>query len=248
MLSPVLKALGRMRKSRPFSEFMPFKETLAAAKAAGLSVGEYIERRHLTGSQSARDETIDGMASFGVFTSPIERVCEIGPGSGRYLERTIARCHPRTYEIYETSSEWRNWLIEQYGVIARSCDGRNLAETESGSVDLVHAHKVFSGLPFLVNAYYFREMARVVRDGGWVVFDLMTESCFTKELLDAWFAADPWEWEWSPHMVARDYALNTFTTRGFSLVGSFQVPNFPAVTECIVFRKVPPDNNMSRAK
>jgi hypothetical protein len=78
MLSPVLQAFGHKRKFRPFSEFMPFKETLAAAKAAGVSVGEYIERKDLTGSRTARDQTMDGLVSVGVFDGPIERVCEIG--------------------------------------------------------------------------------------------------------------------------------------------------------------------------
>jgi hypothetical protein len=237
MLRPVLGPFGGNNKPRPFSEYISFNETLAAAQAAGLSVGDYIECKHLTGKQSALDQTMDGLGSLGVFGGPIERICELGPGSGRYLERITARCQPRAYEIYETSAEWRNWLVERHSVVAKSCDGRTLAETESDSVDLVHAHKVFPGLPFLVTASYFREMARVVRRGGWAVFDIMTEACFTPEHLDAWFAADAWEWVWSPRMVARDYAVGVFAERGIGLVGSFQVPMFPAVTECMVFRK-----------
>jgi hypothetical protein len=239
MLSPVLRRLGYKRKPRPFSEFITFKETLKAAQKAGVSVGEYIERKHLTGTRSALDQTMEGLAALGLFNSSMERICELGPGSGRYLDKTIARCHPRLYEIYETSREWRSWLVEQYGVVARSCDSRTLAETESGSVDLVMAHKVFPGLPFLMTASYFREMARVVRDGGWVVFDIMSEACFSPEYLDAWFSVDPWEWAWSPQMISRNYTVETFAQRGVLLVGSFQVPLFPAITECMVFRKGP---------
>ena len=90
MLNSVLKRFGHRRKSRPFTEFISFNETLAAAKAAGVSVGEYIERKHSTGSRSPLDQTMDGLAALGIFNGPIERVCEIGPGSGRYLEKTIA--------------------------------------------------------------------------------------------------------------------------------------------------------------
>jgi hypothetical protein len=237
MLSRLLLQFGYSREPRPYSEFLPFEETLAAAKAAGVSVGEYIEWQHVTGSRSALDQTMHGLASLGVFNGPIERVCEIGPGSGRYLEKTIARCKPRNYEIYESSREWRNWLVERYGVIARAYDGRALAETESSFVDLVHAHKVFGGLPFFNTMSYFREMARVVSAGGWVVFDIMTETCFSREHLDAWFAANPWDWAWSPHMIARDYTVRIFAEQGISFVGSFQIPLFPAITECMVFRK-----------
>jgi len=237
MVSKVKRRLGRRRKRRPFSDYIPLRETLIAANAAGLSVGEYIERKHSTGPRTPLDQTVDCLESLGVFKARIDHVCEIGPGSGRYLDRTMARCRPSHYEIYETSSEWKKWLVQQYPVVARRCDGRSLAETESDSVDLVQAHKLFVGLPLLNTLSYFREMARVVRDKGWVVFDIMTESCFTEEHLAEWFAANTWEWSWSPHMIARSFAVDLFAERGLSLAGSFQVPLHPAITECMVFRK-----------
>jgi hypothetical protein len=241
ILDPVARRLGYKPRARPFSEFIEFKKTLKEAKTANLSVGELIERRHAEGPRTALDETMDGLASLGLFKCPIERVCEIGPGSGRYLERIIKRMQPRSYEIYETSAEWRQWLVEQHGVTAKTCDGRTLSETESNSVDLIHAHKVFPGLPFLCTVSYFQEMTRVVSDGGWVAFDIMTEGCFSREHLQAWFDEKPWEWAWSPQMVAKSYAVDLFAQRGISFVGSFQVPLFPAITECMVFRKAAPN-------
>jgi len=235
---PLKQRLGRGSRQRPYSQFISFKQTIREAKAAGLSVSDYIERRHATGQRTPLDLTMDGLAALGVFEGKRERVCEIGPGSGRYLEKTIARCHPPLYEIYETSREWRNWLVQTYGVVARACDGRTLAETETHSVDLAQAHKVFGGgLPFLNSVFYFRELARIVRVGGWVVFDIMTESCFDSQHLDAWFEADPWKWAWSPHIMPRDYAVQMFAGWGFELVGSFQVSSFPGVTECMAFRR-----------
>ena len=239
VFDPVIRLIGHGRTPRPFSEYISFKETLKAAGAAGVSVAEYVERRRSSGGPTGLDRTMDGLEALGVFANPIDRVCELGPGSGRYLERTTQRCQPRFYEIYETSSEWNGWLVERYGVVSRRCDGRTLAETESESIDLIQAHKVFPGLPFLTTASYFREMARVVKSGGWVVFDIMTEACFDRQCLDSWFNADPWAWDWAPHMIARDYTVGAFAERGVALVGSFQVPLFPAVTECMVFRKGP---------
>ncbi len=240
VLRSALQRLGYKRKPRPFSEFVDFKETLKAAAKAGLSVGEYIERKHSTGLRTPLDETVDRMAVLGVFEGKVQKVCELGPGSGRYLDKTIARCRPRAYEIYETSHEWRSWLVKEYGVIARRSDGRTLGETESGSVDLVQAHKLFPGLPLLATLSYFREMARVVRSGGWVVFDVMTENCFSPENLQAWFDANPWDWAWAPHMCTLEYVLAMFAKEGISLVGSFQVALYPAVTECLVLRKALP--------
>ncbi len=233
------------KRARPFSDYIAFRQTLKAARAAGVSVGEYIERKHVVGPQTALDLTMDGLAALGVFNDPIETVCEIGPGSGRYLEKVAARSRPKLYEIYETSKEWRTWLVGKYGVAARICDGRTLGQTEADSVGLVHAHKVFPGLPFLTVLSYLREMARVARDGGWVVFDVMTEACFGPDQLDAWFKAAPWDWPWTPHLMSRDYAVNVFAERGVVLVGSFRVPLFPATTECMVFRKT--DSPRARA-
>jgi len=237
MLTALLRRMGYERKARPFAQFLSFKETIKAAKAAGLSVGEYLERRHMTGSRTARDLTMDGMAELGVFNGKIERICEIGPGSGRYMDKTIARCRPNFYEIYETSSEWRDWLISQYQTQARRCDGRTLAETESGSVDLVQAHKLFSGIPTLSTLSYYREMARVTKAGGWIVFDILSEICFKQEPLQRWFEANPWDWDWSPHFMGRDYTVDFFAQREIGLIGSFQIPQHPAVAECMVFRK-----------
>jgi len=111
---------------------------------------------------------MDGLAALGVFIDLIEKVCEIGPDSGRYLEKTIARCRPQHCEIYETSPEWRNWLVQQFKVTARTCNGRDLAETESGSVGLVHAHKVFPGLRGCAPPPIFRKWrALFVTVDGW---------------------------------------------------------------------------------
>lgn len=241
-IEPALRRMGYERRHRPFSEYLAFHQTLRAAKEAGLSVGDYIERRHAASGPTPLDQTMDTMAAAGVFSENLRRICEIGPGSGRYLERTLARCTPESYEIYETSEEWRAWLLNQYKLnqgplTARTTSGIDLHETESGSVDLVQAHKVFSGVPLLVTLSYLREMARVARTGGWIVFDIMTESCFTPDYLQAWFDANPWQWDWTPHMVARQYALDLLGARGVSLVHSFLVPSHPAVAECLIFRR-----------
>lgn len=61
--------------------FLPFKATLGGAKAAGISVSDYIDAKHNV--PGATQATFDQMPALGVFQRPIDRVCEIGPGSGR---------------------------------------------------------------------------------------------------------------------------------------------------------------------
>lgn len=245
MFNAVLRRFGYDPKHRPLTEFLPFKETLKSAKTAGLSVGDYIDSKQASGPRSPTDQTIDGMVALGVFNRPLQRVCEIGPGSGRYLERIMARCKPPYYEVYETAGEWRDWLATQHRIVVRKCDGRTLAETESASISLVQSHKLFPALPFLTTVSYFQEMARVVEDGGWVVFDIMTESCFNAHHLQAWFNANAWDWPWSPQLVARDFTCKLFADHAIDLVGSFPVPLYPAITECMVFRKKASQNGSS---
>jgi hypothetical protein len=49
--------------------------------------------------------------------------------------------------------------------VIQKCDGRTLSQTPDGSIDLVHAHKVFVYTQFCITAGYLEEMARVVRPG-----------------------------------------------------------------------------------
>ena len=116
---------------------------------------------------------------------------------------------------------------------------QNAGRTDAGSISSVQSHKLFPALPFLKTVSYLQEMARVVKDGGWVVFDVMTESCFDAHHLQAWFNANAWDWPWSPHLVARDFTLQFFAEHAIDLVGSFPIPLYPAITECMVFRKNP---------
>jgi hypothetical protein len=117
------------------------------------------------------------MSALGVFGQPVQAVCEIGPGSGRYLAKVMAACRPSHYEIYETAEPWANYLVREYHVIYRRTDGRSLAETPTASIDLAQAHKVFVVTPFVSTWNYLREMVRVTKPGGYVVFDVMTERC-----------------------------------------------------------------------
>lgn len=123
------------------------------------------------------------MFRLGVFSKQITTVVESGPGSGRFIEKTLEACSPSNYEVYETAGLWASYVVSKYDVVLQPTDDRTLRATSDGSADLVHAYKVFVGVPFLETYTYWTEMARVARSGSHVVFDIMTEACLDSDTL-----------------------------------------------------------------
>ena len=184
------------------ANYIPFKRTMDAARAAALSVGDYVDSvmNKVPGSSQ---NTIDKMASLGVFSTPVNTVVEIGPGTGRYLEKTLKAARPLRYEIYETAGPWARYLVEEYDLVLQPTDGYSLSGTQDNCADLVHAHKVFSSVPFMVTCCYWQEMVRVIRPGGWAVFDVVTEHCLDVAALETWAKSGCPEWILSSRRAAR---------------------------------------------
>lgn len=221
-----------IRLDKDFGSYISLRATIENAKKAGLSVSDYVEAKHNV--LGTTQQTIAEMSKFGVFAHKIDRICEIGPGSGRYLEKTIRTCKPTFYEIYETSTDWAKWLAQTYRVISQPTDGQSLSHTPTCSIDLVHAHKVFPGVPVIAACHYFVEMVRVVREGGKVVFDILSEECLDESTLQRWFASGA---QYANTMITKQYAIDFFCNRGFSLDGSFFVPMKPGITQYLIFTK-----------
>lgn len=218
------------------TQFLPLESTLQAAKAAHLSLGDYIDEvvNKIPGATQA---TIDGMRKLGVFDGKISTVIEIGPGSGRYLEKTIAACSPERYEIYETAEPWAKYVERTYGVIRQATNGRTLAGSASASADLVQAHKVFCGISLTPTLSNWREMARVTRPGGHVVFDVITEECLSPQMIERWVDADMHLGPY-PATIPKAVCVNYFAWRNFDLKGTFQIKlGQPGTTEVLVFQR-----------
>ena len=162
---------------------------------------------------------------------------EIGPGSGRYLEKTLEQCSPSRYEIYETAAPWASYLVETFGVLAQPTAGCSLAPTPDGTIDLVQAHKVFNTVTFLSSSRYFFEMARVTRAGGLIVFDVMTETCLEPATVRAWATRGGEGHDSYPIPMPRQTCIDLFATLGCTLEASFLAPMGFASTEVLVFRK-----------
>lgn len=227
--------------ARPASELagppIAFEPTLRAASEAGLSVGDYIDVA-LNGMPGATQATIDRMKALNVFAQRIDTVVEIGPGSGRYMEKTLAACTPSRYEFYETAQPWALYVERVYGGIRQPAAGMNLGATASESADLVQAHNVFSAMNLLTTLRYWPEMARVARPGGFVVFDVMTEACLDPDSIDKWTGSGRGSGPY-PAAMPRETVQGYFTSRGFSCLGTFLAPLGRGKTEVFVFRKDP---------
>ncbi len=229
--------LELIRRSGDASNYIPFRKTIADAKRSGMNVGDYVDSRfNVPGSTKL---TIDRMAQSGVFRDPVRRVVEIGPGTGRYLEKVLEQCKPESYEIYETASDWRKRLQQLYPVIAHVPDGRTLGSTPDDSIDLVHAHKVFSSLQVSTVCRYLEEMARVSAPNGWVVFDVLTEECLTMDELKKWYANGA---SYANSMLPRRFLLDRLGGLGLTYVGDYFIPMRPGITHYFVFRKHPHKN------
>ncbi len=223
--------------SNDVATFIPLSsEYMEAARAAGLSVGDYVDTV-LNKVPGSSQSTIDKMASVGIFAAPLETIVEIGPGTGRYLEKTIKVARPARYEIYETAGPWASYLVSEYNAALQPTDGYSLAGTSDASVDLVHVRTRYSStVPFMVTSCYLQEMVRVVRpvdgrssmsspSGVWM--PIPCRSGPNPEFA-AWFY---------PAVFPRSVVENFFTSNGFEMSGSFLVPMMPGTTELLVFRR-----------
>ena len=212
-------------------DFLPARKTIAAAENAGLPLGEYIDKTFA--QPGATSATIHALLELADLHSTGGTVCEIGPGSGRFAEKIIETLSPRRYEIYETARDWLPRLRQLPNAVIQKCDGRTLSGTADSSVELVHAQKVFPYLDFFATAGYLEEMARVVRPGGVVAFDIVTENCLDDETVREWVQTASF---FRP--VPRGWVAEFMQRRGLALRGSHFVPlPPPGKSELLVFHR-----------
>jgi SAM-dependent methyltransferase len=234
------KGLGRMlaqqglaitRITGPMSDYLDAKETISGAERVGLSVCDYLEERWA--QQGATQRIIEQMASCGAFDAINPNVLEIGTGSGRYLEKVLQRCEPGQYESYEIARDWAEWLKSTYPIVSHETDGQSLRQTADDSVDLVHAHGVFVYLPFVTSYRYWVEVWRVVKNGGFVVFDIMSEDCLDENTMVRWLNSK----ETYPCFLSTRYVTLLFFKHGFSLISRFNSRMGEGRSEYLVFTR-----------
>lgn len=120
----------------------------------------------------------DILGELGVELRPADTLVEIGCGVGR-LTRVLAK-RGRQVVAVDVSEEMlaraRELNPRLENVRWLHGDGESLAGVDSASVDGCFSHVVFQHLPDPeLTLGYVREMARVLRPGGWAAFGLSTD-------------------------------------------------------------------------
>jgi hypothetical protein len=220
-----------LNKPSARSSYVPAAEAVSAAKAAGLSVTEYVEQLWNQPGRSAA--VMHKLAALGAVSASTKSIVEIGPGTGRYIGATLKLQTPNRYQIYETALDWRTWLASEYPIEACNADGRTLGQTPNHSADLIHAHGVFVYIPFLVTYRYFEEIVRVAAPHTFVAFDILSEPCLSDKTVADWLKAG----DEYPCFLSKGYAIDFFAHRGFQEIHSFFMPYGAGRSEYLIFRR-----------
>jgi hypothetical protein len=173
------------------------------------------------------------MSECGVFANQSPHVVEIGAGTGRYMEKVFQKCKPHLYESYETANDWAGYLQEAFPIVSHPADGLSLIFTTKKSVELVHAHGVFVYLPFLISYRYWKEIWRTTKIGGFVIFDIFSEDCLQKNLIEKWLESE----HIYPCFLSKSFTVSLFFVNGFSLVKTFTHRYGEGKSEYLIFMR-----------
>lgn len=124
---------------------------------------------------SGADNLDRTLGPFGVSIAPTDRVVEIGCGIGR-MTRAIAAQAAHVVGI-DVSAEMidrgRRALADLDNVELMVGNGRDLHGIPDASADVVYSFIVFQHIPDpAITCGYIREIGRVLRPGGWTVFQV----------------------------------------------------------------------------
>ena len=226
---------------RPMGQaYFESKHIIKNAKAAGLSVGEFLEMSNVGKVGVRKDEIILKLKDASVLT-PCNSIVEIGAGTGMYLEKFIEICKPDKYEVYETSVGWVKYLREKYSsvipfFILHKADGFSLNTTQSKSADIIAAHGVFVYLPVVITVSYLQEAARVCKVGGYIVFDCFTDRIFTLSEIIRFREINP---EYDFPVILKEEIINEFCTQySLEILTRFDVNYHLSKSTYFILRKI----------
>jgi len=234
LINRALRRLGYklVRTSKTGGGYIDATETVKAARAQGLSVREYVES--VWNQQGCTERVIEEMRTAGCLV-PCDRIVEVGPGTGRYLEFVLQQVSPKRCDIYETADDWATWLASTYAptVVRQPADGHTFSHTPNQSCGLVHAHGVFVYLSLLHAFEYFQEMVRVCAPQGHICFDFYQAEAFDEPMLMRWLAYP----ERYPVVLPSSLVESFFAHQGCELVHEFDNPHGHGQSHYVLFRR-----------
>ncbi len=165
--------------------------TIGQAQSHNLSICDYLESLNIDKRKIGRRDRIIAKLNDLKLFNKARNICEIGTGTGMYLEKVIQLSPVARYEIYETSTDWNQYLHQAFKhkireLIIHNADGYSLFQTTSGSIDVVHVHGVFVYLPIIRTFDYLLECVRVCKKGGFIVFDVISDDHFDVIVAKQW--------------------------------------------------------------
>ena len=225
----LLSRFGHMK--HPFSGYIRANTTIRAANEQRLSICDYVEQ--LWDEKGVTEMVIDKMNQCGVLDHA-QKICEIGPGTGIFLEKTLKSCTTPEYVFYEVADDWSNYLEKTYPVKRRNADGQTLKDETDFSCDLVHAHGVFTTIHFLYSFNYMKEMIRVTKRSGYIVFDFFCEDSMSGKYLEQWLST----LHWLPGGILPSRTVkDLFYTSGCILIDEFDRKYGASFSRYYIFRK-----------
>jgi SAM-dependent methyltransferase len=167
----VLAPLGYELRDRVLGERPEgFAGYLLAAERAGMDVNDYEEQRM---GWRLPEPTLSELVY--PLLGGSSRVCEIGPGTGRWSRHIAARV-PRGELHLVDPSPWMVRFLSSYfahtpNVTSHLNDGQSLPFTRSAWLDLVFSANTFVELKLGVIRLYAHDFARALKIGGYAVVD-----------------------------------------------------------------------------
>jgi SAM-dependent methyltransferase len=245
LVRPLRRAVGSLLHAHGLaivpsgSGYLDVARTKAAARAAGVSLCDYLEGRESDPRKRGRRDRIVARLAAGGLLDGCSGVVEIGAGTGMFLEKVAGRTRAARYEVYETDSGWAGHLRTAYGhlpgtrLIVQDADGETLSATPAASCELVHAHAVFVYIPPLRTFSYLAEAARVLAPGGHLVFDALLDTAFGAAEVERWLRG-PWRF---PVILPEALLMEVCRANGLDPVFRFTEVYGSSVSEYLVFRR-----------
>jgi SAM-dependent methyltransferase len=237
ILKRILNKKGYTIAPKGLGYFAP-AELVKKAREQNQGLCEYLESNNVGGVGRRRDFIVGQLRER--LPARLEGVVEVGAGTGMYLEKIIENHKPSTYQVYETNLEWVKYLNETYSgrtdLKCRNADGASLRDTPSGSVDAAFSHGVFVYTSLLTSYSYLQEMARVVKPGGWVVFDCFLTENFGLKIIKQW-QEDSYHWTF-PVALSGQLIKEYAASHGLTQVGTFDVPYHASFSTYFIFQKL----------
>ncbi len=219
--------------------YIDAEETIKGAKSQGITVNEYVERMWSSAgftdaNKGHADTVIRELSEAGALQLSSE-VCEIGPGTGRYLERVLSQVKPSRYHIYETDKQWAKYLERQYAptVINHPANGTDLSYTATNSCGVVCAFGLFVYLTVLHSFNYFEEIIRVCEPDGHIFFDCLTAESWDLPVLQKWIDCK----QTYPVVLPEKLIADFFAERGCKQIHTFIAPHGCNISKYMVFKR-----------